>query len=851
MNNVKRLTAALLALVMALSLGACGSSSSNGGTGTSKADEETPAYVYNAEFNEILSDSESYMNPRLFTDNGFYATAYVKVGEREHPEDEPASYEGEYDIYENRLYFVDFSGTVSELVNYKPVGDTVGTVPDGDTAEAVPAGAVEMTDSAAAAAAQAEAADTAAVDTSNLKDYYSGSDLAGIGAGSEGKLIVMESTYASWYDGPDDLTEADDEYYNYRQYESAYYIRSLDKDGNVLSSAKVETVGDDDYGNSIYAYNFLVDDNDNVIAPGDAGIYVIALDGSITANIPNDDGGFVDSLVRLGDGSVAATMWGENGMELRRIDVENKTLGDALPLPNGAYNLVSGGGDYDVYYTNGVYFYGYKFDTEENVKLFNWINCDINGDNASSVQVRDDGSIITVINDYSSTDESYTITLATVSLVPYDSVPHKEELTLATQYLNWDVRDKIVAFNRKNDNYRIVVNDYSEFNTEDDYSAGQTKLTTELLAGNVPDIIDLTGVPYTQLASKGLLADLYPMIDADSAFDRADFFPNVLAALEVNGGLYSTVSSFGLSTVIGAASVVGDEPGWTYDEFNAALASMPEGCEAFDVYTTRDDILRVCLSLDMNNFVNWSTGECNFNSKEFTDLLAFAAQFPESFDYDNYEFSAGDDTKTRISEGRQMLLQGSIYSFDSIAYNDSYFGGDATYIGYPTADGTPGNLISIDAGYAISAKSEHKDVAWEFLRQFFTEEYQSDESYVYSIPVNINAYNARIKEAMTPEYEKDGNGNYKLDADGNKIPVPRMSYGTPDGVVDVYALTQEQADKLYAVITSTSALYDFSSDSIFDIVKEQSQAYFSGQKTAEDVAKLVQSKANIYVNEQR
>ena len=56
---------------------------------------------------------------------------------------------------------------------------------------------------------------------------------------------------------------------------------------------------------------------------------------------------------------------------------------------------------------------------------------------------------------------------------------------------------------------------------------------------------------------------------------------------------------------------------------------------------------------------------------------------------------------------------------------------------------------------------------------------------------------------------------------------------------------------LYAVITSTSALYDFSSDSIFDIVREQSQAYFSGQKTAEDVAKLVQSKANIYVNEQR
>lgn len=851
MKKIKRLTAALLALVMALSLAACGSSGTKDSAGgTSGTDEETPEYVYNTEFDEIISDSKQYLNPRLYTDNGFYATSYEKVGEREHPEDEPATYDGEYDIYQNKLYFVDFSGTVSELVNYKPMGDTVGVVPDGDTAEAVPAEAVATTETAAAAAEQAAEIDAASVDTSKLRDYYSGSDISGMGAGSEGKLILVENTYASWYDGPDDLTTTDDEYYNYTQYENAYYIRALDKDGNELSTAKIE-LGDDADSAGLYTYSIIVDENDNVFIPGDAGVYIIALDGTVAATIPNGDGGYIDSLVRLGDGRVAATMWGEEGMQLRPIDVESKTFGEALTLPTGAYSLTAGGGDYDVYYTNGVNFYGYKFDTKENVKLFNWINCDINGDNASSIQVRGDGSIITVINDYDNVNGTYTVTLATISLVPYDSVPHKEEITLATQYLGWEVRDQIVSFNRKNDNYRIVVKDYSEFNTEDDYSAGQTKLTTELLAGNVPDIIDLNGMPYNQLASKGLLADLYPFIDADSEFGREDFFPNVLAALEVNGGLYSTVSSFGLITVIGAASVVGEEPGWTYDEFNAALASMPEGCEAFDVYTTRDDILRTCLSLDMKDFVNWSTGECNFDSEEFAELLAFAAQFPESFDYENYEYTAEDDTQTRIAEGRQMLMQGSIYSIESIVYNDSYFGGDATYIGYPTADGTPGNLISIDSGYAISAKSEHQDVAWEFLRQFFTEKYQMDEANAYSIPSNISAYNERIKKAMTPEYEKDANGNYKLDEDGNKIPVARMSFGTANGVIDFYALTQEQADELYSVITSTTALYDFSSDAIFDIVKEQSQAYFSGQKTAEDVAKLVQSKANIYVNEQR
>ena len=40
-------------------------------------------------------------------------------------------------------------------------------------------------------------------------------------------------------------------------------------------------------------------------------------------------------------------------------------------------------------------------------------------------------------------------------------------------------------------------------------------------------------------------------------------------------------------------------------------------------------------------------------------------------------------------------------------------------------------------------------------------------------------------------------------------------------------------------------------DSIYNIVSEQAQAYFSGQKSARDVANLIQSKVTIYVNEQR
>ena len=55
-------------------------------------------------------------------------------------------------------------------------------------------------------------------------------------------------------------------------------------------------------------------------------------------------------------------------------------------------------------------------------------------------------------------------------------------------YLDWNLRSMIVEYNKTNDEYRINVVDYSEYATDDDYNAGVTKLTTEIISGSVPDI---------------------------------------------------------------------------------------------------------------------------------------------------------------------------------------------------------------------------------------------------------------------------------------------------------------------------------------------------------------------------
>ena len=63
-------------------------------------------------------------------------------------------------------------------------------------------------------------------------------------------------------------------------------------------------------------------------------------------------------------------------------------------------------------------------------------------------------------------------------------------------------------------------------------------------------------------------------------------------------------------------------------------------------------------------------------------------------------------------------------------------------------------------------------------------------------------------------------------------------------------LSQEQADEVLNVIETCTKVASYDT-SIYDIVNEQAQAFFAGQKSVDEVARLIQSKANIYVNEQR
>ncbi len=616
------------------------------------------------------------------------------------------------------------------------------------------------------------------------------------------------------------------------QYVEKYNLRVFDASGAQTFCAELSSlIESEDY---FYVSAFAVSGTGEAVlmANGNA-IYVLNADGSLKGSIDTSDlSNGISNFVTLGDGSVAALVYGEDyaAFDLRPVDTSAMQLGEATAsLPTDAYSARPSGGGYDFCYNKGESFYGYKLADGSEEKLVTWINCDVNSNNVTSPYITEEGNIVCLSSEYSNTGDGATTYFITLTKTPYDQVPQKTTLTLACVYLGYDIKNQILDFNRKSSDYRIEVRDYSEFNTEDDYSAGYTKLITEIGSGAVPDIMLTDGLPIETFGAKGLLADLWPFIDADEELGgRAGVVEPVFNALSQDGKLYEISSSFYITTIAGPASIVGTEPGWTYEEMYAALDQMPEGCELFSLGTTRSDVFSSICMLNLSRFVDWTTGECSFDSDDFISLMEFANRFPETFDWEHHEWTNEDSDAYRIKEGRQLLVTLSLSDPYSYNYYSEMFNGDMALKGFPDVPGSGAVFNMNGTGLAIASTCKNQDAAWSFVRTLLTREYQ--ENYTYGFCTNRELCEENIQSMVGESY---------------------YSYDQVTGEEKEIIFTQENADLITDLINNTSMVADYNTSQINDIINEEVAYYFSGEKTAQDVAATIQNRVSIYVNEQR
>lgn len=577
-------------------------------------------------------------------------------------------------------------------------------------------------------------------------------------------------------------------------------------------------------------------------------LYVYAPDGSALLRMPT--GTMWTQLVRLSDGRVAGLNWVGAVKELIAVDARGGRMETVLTIPeNRSVTVYPGAFGWDALVNNGTSLYGVNADGERGT-LATWINCDLDGNKLVDVFVEPDGESVQCLfaDFYNLSGRAQDRGVATLRRVAEPPAEERTVLTLACMGLDDTVADMVLHFNRVNTQYRIEVRDYSGYNTTTAMDAGYTTLNMEITTGNAPDLFCTRDMPVQTYERLGLLEDLWPYIDADAALGGRDALVEpVFSALTQAGKLYEIAPYFQIYTVVAPQAAVGEKSGWTMAEFREAYAHMPEGCTVMDPWMSRQTALTASLCLRVEDFLDREAGTCRFDSEEFRDLIRFADLFPETGDLS----AARDESFERVSRGEQMLMDVCLADFGDLTLYSDFLGDQAVYVGFPGAAGN-GSAFDTLTGLAMSASCRDKDGAWSFMRLMLDRDLQLDGAGDYDprFPTNRQAFERLLEAEMAPEYRKDPHGSDILDPAGNRVEQPRGGRQVGSRFIYRYAMTQAECDRFLALLEGTEHMR-YWDDKVMDVVYEQIGAYYSGDKTLEEVTAIIQKRIQIYLDEQK
>ncbi len=608
-------------------------------------------------------------------------------------------------------------------------------------------------------------------------------------------------------------------------------VKKISPDGKELETLDTGNAFKKKDSMSFYLSDLLQDKEGNYYICSGKDIYVLNQDGSVYCEIPV--GEYISNLFAMRDGRIVAAYRGSNGYSLEEVDLAGKGLKALDTSIVFEYGVFLGGTDTDLLYTQNSVLYSCNLSDEKPTALLNWIDSDINSNYLQDFAVFPDGRIVAVTVDYSSAGETE---LSVLTKKKRSEVPQKETLVYASWYVPYYVEKDIVAFNKRSEKYRIEVREYG-----DDSTALEEKITmmnTDLTSAAPPDIIDLSycQLSLEELISAGIVEDITPYLEADGDIKREDYVENVMRAYERDGKLYAIMPCYGIDTMIGKVSDVGTGNKWTLDEMMALMDSKGPEVEILE-YVNNNYMLHTMCTANQSLFVDEENGTCDFSGEEFKKILEFANRFPKEANYDEN----GPSEIEKLRNGQLLLLARAVTSVSMYQMYEYEFGEPVNFIGYPTMGSTGLILTPNSTTVAMHAASENKEGVWEFIRFNLTKDRQEKLG-------TANGGFPILKSALEQMFENDMEEEYYVDADGNKQRTSKSTWTTNDFTVEVYAATKEQVDRVREMIETAQPDLAIN-EKIYEIIKDEAQAYFDGQKSVEEVAGLVQNRVQTYLNE--
>ncbi len=561
------------------------------------------------------------------------------------------------------------------------------------------------------------------------------------------------------------------------------------------------------------------------------------------------------------------TLKTENGLLLGKLNTNTGTsevqMIDGLP----GVKTILPGTTYDALITTEKSVYGVTLQNGAIVKeLLAFEDLGIDQSILKNVEDHEDGSISMLLLARGKTEGERIVLTPSLAKV-------RNGLTLAclknTEYLN----DAVGLYNQAHPDDKIKIKEYyDKYAVDASETDALNRLNSDLMDGTAGDIICLDGISFAgggkALLDKGIFVDLYELMDEDPDFHKEDYFAEVWRANETGGKLYRLVPFFSLNTRCGRV----DEVGETTHIDESLLFETEPVTNLFGPLYRRPEFIHDLLVFSLGDFRDRKA--VLYDTDQMARYIEVAGRMPDFAwygdlgeetgqyqDYNNavnqlYHDLADHLIRFEYNRARENTCFGFL-RHASAALGEAHdqkehigedlsaffrnVGTKVTYSGFPVKEGC-GSAVIDRLTLAIPVGTEAPEEAWGFLKSTLAEDYQSIKRLSGdAIPVSRKVFQENVEHLM--EYTRENDPYYAAGFGGNNPETGwNVSFWIP--------ATQQWMVDAFMNLLPNITLVDEVDANVEAIVTEEIEKYCDGRQTAEEAARNIVERVELYRDEQ-
>lgn len=381
-------------------------------------------------------------------------------------------------------------------------------------------------------------------------------------------------------------------------------------------------------------------------------------------------------------------------------------------------------------------------------------------------------------------------------------------------------------FSREQEEYEIVVEkpDFPAALGREYFEAQlafRERKLIELTAGKGADLYLVSPADMKLLYEKGALADLTGVLSPEL---KECIFPGILA-----GGMFDNkqiglaLTAYALITMV--SNDLWPEDSWTLEEALELVESDPRleyvTIDLRGKYSAQQTMIETFLQ-DMNcsPFLDLEKGTCDFTNPLFSRILELTRNYGPTGSWESDPLKDGTSAAFTNSVGGYVFFASMMNQ-----YGDKYHA-----VGLPT-NGESGNYWNVEYYLVMNNNTQYRDILEECLSELYDVDRQKGliSSVRNDMVSHCLVYND-FDPYLNSEWLWDmGNGSYTF-----------ATMMKPDGST----WEQEFVEFMNSCVPKPG-----DTDSILNILMEEIDSFYNGDKDAAAVAEIIQNKVQLYLDE--